>query len=206
MLIVITTGIIAYLLGSFNAALWLGKWFHKIDIRQYGSKNAGATNLLRVVGWKTALPAFIIDAAKSFFAVKLAVFQSIWEVQSEAFMIWQISLGMLAVFGHIFPVFSRFKGGKGVASLLGMVIALHPFAALSAFAIFVISLVLTKIVSISSMLAGISFPLLLFFLFKESQNSLLAFSIFAAILLLISHKKNIKRLLNKEEKRIAFKS
>jgi glycerol-3-phosphate acyltransferase PlsY len=87
-----------------------------------------------------------------------------------------------------------------------MVIALHPLAALSAFAVFVVSLVLTKIVSISSMLAGISFPLILFFLFKESQNSLLAFSVFAAILLLISHKKNIKRLLNKEEKRISFKS
>jgi len=206
MLILVITGLLAYLFGAFNAALWFGKWFHKIDIRQHGSKNAGATNLLRIVGWKTAFPAFLIDAAKSFFAVKLATFQNIWEVQSEAFMIWQIALGMLAVFGHISPVFSGFKGGKGVASLLGMVIALHPLAALSAFGVFVISLVLTKIVSISSMFAGMSFPFILFFLFNESHNSLLVFSVFAAILLLISHKKNIKRLLNREEKRISFKS
>jgi glycerol-3-phosphate acyltransferase PlsY len=206
MLIVITTGIFAYLLGAFNAALWFGKWFHKIDIRQHGSKNAGATNLLRVVGWKTALPAFLIDAAKSFFAVKLAVFQNIWEVQSEAFIIWQIAIGFIAVLGDIFPIYSGFKGGKGVASLLGMVIALHPLAALSAFGVFVISLVLTKIVSISSMLAGISFPIILIVLFQENRTSLLLFSIFAAILLLISHKKNIKRLLNGEEKRITFKS
>ncbi|MEA1874930.1 MAG: glycerol-3-phosphate 1-O-acyltransferase PlsY [Bacteroidota bacterium] len=206
MFIFIISGLFAYLFGAFNAAYWFGKWFHQIDIRQHGSKNAGATNLLRVVGWKTALPAFLFDAAKSFAAVKLAYFQNSFEPQSEAFVIWQISLGVIAVFGHIFPVFSGFKGGKGVASLLGMIIALHPLAALSAFGIFVISLVITRIVSISSMLAGISFPIIFYLLFYENQNSLLIFSLFAALLLLISHKKNIKRLLNGEEKHISFKS
>lgn len=206
MLILVITGLFAYLLGAFNAAYWFGKWFHQIDIRLHGSKNAGATNLLRVVGWKTALPAFLIDAAKSFAAVKLAYIQNVFELQSETFMIWQIALGILAVIGHIFPVYSRFKGGKGVASLLGVVIALHPLAALSAFAVFILSLLLTKIVSISSMLAGITFPILLVLIFHENRNSLILFSIFAAILLLISHKKNIKRLLNGEEKRISFKS
>lgn len=205
-MIIILSGLIAYLLGSFNAALWIGKWFHSIDIRKHGSHNAGATNLLRVVGWKAALPAFLLDATKSFLAVQLALLQTVWSVQTEQFVIWQISLGIIAVIGHIFPIYSGFKGGKGVASLLGLVLAIHPIAALLALAVFVVVMLISRIVSLSSMLAGISFPLILIFGLQEERLSMIIFSITAACLLLISHKKNIKRLLNREEKRITFKS
>ncbi|MDA3819206.1 MAG: glycerol-3-phosphate 1-O-acyltransferase PlsY [Candidatus Delongbacteria bacterium] len=205
MVILIIIVIVAYLLGSFNAAYWFGKWFHGIDIREHGSKNAGATNLLRVAGWKTALPAFIIDVAKAFGAVSLASLQNMWSNGSEAFMILQICLGILAVLGHLFPLFLGFRGGKGVASTLGVVLAVHPLAALSGVGVFLLVFLITRIVSISSMLAGISFPLFLFFVFGENTSALLIFSVIVALLLLISHKKNIKKLLNGQEKPIHFK-
>ncbi len=203
--ILIIISIIAYLLGSFNAAYWFGKWFHSMDIREHGSKNAGATNLLRVAGWKTALPAFLIDAAKAFAAVSLAPLQTLWQGGSEAFVILQICLGILAVFGHMFPVFSAFRGGKGVASTLGVVLAVHPLSALAALGVFLLVFLVTRIVSVSSMLAGLSFPLMLFLVFDENTSALLIFSVIVALLLLISHKKNIKMLLKGEEKTLGFK-
>ena len=206
MLDIILFGVIAYFLGSFNAALWLAKWFKGVDIREFGSKNAGATNCLRVVGWKLALPAFILDATKSFIAVSLANYQNIFYAGSENFIQLQICLGMIAVLGHIFPIYSGFKGGKGVASLLGMVIGINPIAALLALLVFIIVFTTTRIVSISSMIAGISFPFIVVYIIHASQHSLVIFAIVAAVLLLISHKKNIKRLLNREEKQISFRS
>ncbi|MGC9330751.1 MAG: glycerol-3-phosphate 1-O-acyltransferase PlsY [Bacteroidales bacterium] len=205
MAILIIIAFVAYLLGSFNAAYWFGKWFHGIDIRKHGSKNAGATNLLRVAGWKAALPAFIIDVAKAYAAVSLAFLQNLWADGSEAFMILQISLGFMAVLGHLFPLFSGFRGGKGVASTLGVVIAVHPLAAMSSLGIFLLVFLITRIVSVSSMTAGISFPLFLFFVFGEKTSALLIFSVIVALLLLISHKNNIKKLLRGEEKPLRFK-
>ncbi|MFO7880526.1 MAG: glycerol-3-phosphate 1-O-acyltransferase PlsY, partial [Bacteroidota bacterium] len=205
MLTLVLTAIAAYLLGSFNAAYWLGRWFKGIDVREHGSKNAGATNLLRVAGWKLALPAFFIDIGKAFVATSLAVLQTIWLPDGEMFIVWQISLGMLAVIGHLFPVYIGFRGGKGVASLLGVVLAIHAPAALCALAVFVLVLISTRIVSISSVSAGLSFPVFIIFLFGESQIVLLSFSVIAAILLLITHKRNLKRLLSGQEKRIRFK-
>lgn len=205
MVILIIIIVVAYLMGSFNAAYWFGKWFHGIDIREHGSKNAGATNLLRVAGWKIALPAFIIDVAKAFGAASLTSLQNLWTDGSEAFMILQISLGILAVIGHLFPLFSGFRGGKGVASTLGVVIAVHPLAALSAAGVFLLMFLITRIVSVSSMIAGISFPLFLLFVFKVNTSALLIFSVIVAILLLISHKENIKKLLKGEEKPLRFK-
>lgn len=203
--VIILTGVAAYLIGSFSSAFWFGNWFADIDIREHGSKNAGATNLLRVVGWKLALPAFVTDALKAFLAVNLALLQDNWTQGTNEFALWQIALGLLAVVGHIFPVFTSFRGGKGVASLLGIVLALNPLAALLALSVFIIVFICTRIVSVASMSAGISFPFLLIFALHEDRVSMVIFSIVAAVLLVVSHKKNIKRLLNKEEKRIAFK-
>jgi acyl phosphate:glycerol-3-phosphate acyltransferase len=205
MLILVTTVLLAYFVGSFNAAYWFGRWFIHTDIRSVGSKNAGATNLLRVAGWKIALPAFLIDAGKSFLAVNLAFIQNKISEDSEYFILLQISLGLISVIGHIFPVYIGFRGGKGVASLLGMILAIHPIAALASLIVFILSLIISKIVSISSVLAAIAFPLILIFAFDDVQQSLLIFAFAAMIILLISHRKNLKRLLNGEEKRISFK-
>ncbi|MFO7790156.1 MAG: glycerol-3-phosphate 1-O-acyltransferase PlsY [Bacteroidales bacterium] len=205
MIILIIIAVAAYLLGSFNAAYWFGKWINGIDIREHGSKNAGATNLLRVAGWKTALPAFITDVAKAFGAASMASLQNIWQDGSEAFIMVKIGLGILAVIGHLFPVYSGFRGGKGVASLLGLVLAVHPLAALSALGVFIVVFLFTRIVSVSSMTSGIAFPLFLFFVFREESVAILIFSVIAAVMLLISHKKNIKRLLKGDENKIRFK-
>jgi len=197
--------IISYLLGSFSSAYWFGKWFYKIDIRKHGSENAGATNVLRVLGAKAAIPVFIIDILKSFLAVNLVIIIPNVEIYSELFYLLKISLGVIAVIGHIFPIFSGFAGGKGVASMLGVVIALHPMGALITFAVFLAVFLISRIVSISSMTAAITFPFIIYALEGTNKMSLFIFSILAAILIVITHKKNIKRLLKGEEKRIVFK-
>jgi glycerol-3-phosphate acyltransferase PlsY len=205
MLVLILTYIGAYLLGSFNAAYWIGKWFGGIDIRKHGSKNAGATNLLRVRGLKLALPAFIIDVAKSYVAANLAYLQNEFQNGSEGFILIMITLGIVAIIGHIFPLYIKFRGGKGVASMLGVVAAVHLVAAGASLLVFIIFLSIFRIVSLSSIIAGISFPVFLFFVFNESSVSLLSFSVLAAVLVLITHKRNIKRMLSGNEKRIKFR-
>jgi glycerol-3-phosphate acyltransferase PlsY len=156
--------ITSYLLGSFSSAVWFGKWFHNTDVREHGSKNAGATNTLRVLGAKAALPVFIVDILKSFLAVQLIWF--VPEVVAGTELFYQIKLlfGISAVVGHIFPLYSGFKGGKGVASMLGLLLALHPASAGITLAVFAICFASTRIVSISSIIAALSFPIIIFIL------------------------------------------
>ena len=217
-LIIVVLALVAYLMGSFSSDLWYGRWFHGIDIREHGSKNAGSTNVLRVLGWKCAIPVFITDVLKSFipamFFVMLlnAIMPEIADDYvvkikgSEVYYLLQLLFGMMAILGHIFPIFSGFKGGKGVASMLGIVLALDPLAAALALAVFIIVVICTKIVSVSSMSAGVSFPIIVFLMSMIRGNgysiTLTVFSIIVAILLLVTHKKNIKRLIKGEEPKI----
>ncbi|MCF0207731.1 MAG: glycerol-3-phosphate acyltransferase, partial [Bacteroidales bacterium] len=129
-IIIICLAIAAYLMGSFSSALWFGKWFYKIDIREHGSKNAGSTNVLRVLGWKCAIPVFIVDILKSFIPTMFFVMilnslalngtPNELIVGTESYYLFQLLFGIAAIIGHILPIFSRFKGGKGVASMLGL--------------------------------------------------------------------------------------
>lgn len=203
---ILIIGLVAYILGSFSSAYWLCQWRYHIDIREFGSGNAGATNVLRVKGWKMALPVFFLDTLKSFLAVHLAVlpFVSI-PADAEVVIIIKIGLGLMSVVGHMFPLFSGFRGGKGVASLLGVVLALHPLAALASLGVFLAVLLAFRIVSLASVLAGVSFPLWIFFGFTQETTGLKVFSLLAALLILISHKRNLNRLLNGQEKRIRLK-
>jgi acyl phosphate:glycerol-3-phosphate acyltransferase len=203
MVIIISLIVLAYLLGSIPTSVWVGRWFYNIDIREHGSGNAGATNTIRVLGAKAGIPVFIFDAFKGWAAVSLANCSS-YAPDSNQFMNLKIALGVFAVIGHIFPLFAGFKGGKGVATLLGMVIGLTPLIALIAFGIFVIVLMLTKIVSISSMTAGLFYPLFVILIFKIHIPSLIVFSVVAAILLIFTHRKNIGRLLKGEEPKAVF--
>lgn len=197
--------VISYLIGSFSTAYWFSKWFYNIDIRTLGSKNAGATNVIRVLGYKAGIPVFILDILKSFLPMHLVYFIPNIEIHSEIFYIAMIALGVAAVLGHIFPLYSGFDGGKGVASLLGVVLALHPLGAIIALGIFTIVFISVRIVSLSSLIAGICFPLVIFIIEGNDKSTLLIFSIIASILLIITHTKNIKRLLKGEEKRMTFK-
>lgn len=215
--IIIALSVAAYLLGSFSSALWFGKWFYKIDIREHGSKNAGSTNVLRVLGWKCAVPVFIADVLKSFVPAMFFVLivntfvsaeSSYYATEgSELYYLYQLLFGMLAIIGHIFPLFSGFKGGKGVASMLGIVLALDIVAASLALAVFIVVVLITRIVSISSMSAGLAFPVIVYLLSlinnETTSITLTVFSIIVALLLIITHKKNIKRLLKGEEPRIS---
>ena len=189
---------LAYLLGSIPTSVWLGKAFYGIDIREFGSGNAGATNTMRVLGKKAGFPVLIIDVVKGVSAVMLA-YVSDFASNSAPFVNYQIALGVAAVIGHIFPVFAGFRGGKGVATLLGVALAMEPQIAGLALIVFLVVLLIFQYVSLASMIAGLSFPIILLTLFPGRPVSMIAFSIIVAILLIITHKKNIQRLLSKQE-------
>ena len=194
----------AYLLGSIPTSVWVGRAFYGKDIRDFGSGNAGASNTFRVLGKKAGIPVLIFDIFKGWAAVYLANFSSGLLVESELVNM-QLALGVAALIGHIFPVYVGFKGGKGVATLLGATIALQPEAALIAIAIFVLTLIITKYVSLSSMIAGFSFPILIIVILQETTISLVIFSMVIAVLLLFTHQKNIERLLAREESKANIK-
>ena len=119
--------LLAYLLGSIPAAVWIGKKFHNIDVREHGSGNAGTTNVIRVLGWKTGIPVLLIDVAKGSLATLLPVIFKLAEHGSPLIINLQIVAGVTAIIGHIFPVFAGFKGGKGVATVFGVLLALQFF-------------------------------------------------------------------------------
>ena len=196
--------ICAYLMGSVINAVWVSKLFYGFDVRDFGSKNAGSTNTVRILGWKAGIPVFILDAFKGFAAVNLVRIYGYYSPGTNYFVTFQVLLGAFAVIGHIFPVFYGFKGGKGVASLFGIVIAIAPIPTLITLGIFIITLFITRYVSLSSMVAGIVFPILIMFVFPTSIQSLIIFSLIVSILLLLTHQKNIQRLINKEESKANF--
>ena len=192
----------AYLLGSIPTAVWIGKSFHGIDVREHGSGNAGTTNTIRVLGWKTGIPVLIIDMAKGWLASMLPVFLRIAPTGSAQLTDLQILTGLIAITGHIFPLYAGFRGGKGVATVAGAMLAIHPYLTLASFGVFLIVLLLTGIVSVSSMSMGIAFPILLFTLFDTPSLIFKIFSVFVAVALLITHRNNIKRIIKGEEKKL----
>jgi glycerol-3-phosphate acyltransferase PlsY len=193
--------VIAYLLGSIPSSVWIGKRFYGVDIREHGSGNAGFTNTLRVLGWRAGLPVFLLDVLKGYLAVILLRAFNVYIPGTADFVNFQLILGASAVLGHIFPVYVGFRGGKGVATLLGLLLAIQPQPTLICIGIFVVVFLTTRYVSLSSMIAGISFPILIIFVFKSTISSLVVFSMIVSILLLLTHQKNIERLLNREESR-----
>lgn len=194
--------ILAYLFGSLPSAVWIGKRYYGIDIREHGSKNAGTTNMLRVLGRRAAFPVFVLDFFKGFVAVSLF---SIMRYDADISQAWLINLKILGVFaavlGHIFPIFANFKGGKGVATLVGAVTGIYPQIVFLSFAVWVLVFLFSHYVSLASMTAGCSFPLFVV-IYSSSEWSrigdvsftFILFSFAMAFLLLWSHRKNIERL------------
>ena len=196
--------IIAYLLGSIPTSVWIGRRFHGKDVRDYGSGNAGATNTIRVLGWKAGIPVLIIDLIKGWLAVQLAYLTHFYIPHSDDFITYQLFLGIAAMMGHIFPIYVGFKGGKGVATLFGVILALSPVATIVCIGVFLLIALLTKYVSLGSIVAGFSFPFILILIFHTTTPSLMIFSLIVAILLLFTHQKNIERLLRNEEAKATF--
>jgi len=193
--------ILAYLLGSFPTAVIFSKRLYGIDIREHGSGNAGATNTFRILGPKAGTAVMVIDILKGFLAAKLAMLTS-YEIGSEPFVNLQVFLGLSAVVGHIFPVWADFKGGKGIATLFGMIISIQPLVAVSLVAVFLVMLFLTRYVSLSSISASVAFPVLILFIFKSPEMSYRIFAIATACLVVLTHHKNITRLLHGNESKV----
>ena len=194
--------VLAYLLGSIPSAVWIGKKYYGVDIREHGSKNAGTTNMLRVLGKRAAIPVFVLDFFKGFAAVSL---MGLMRYDPEITATWLINLKILAVFiavlGHIFPIFADFKGGKGVATLVGTITGIYPQIILLCFAVWALVFIFSHYVSLASMTAGCSFPLFVV-IYSSSEWSrshdvsftFIVFSFVVAALLIWSHRKNIERL------------
>jgi glycerol-3-phosphate acyltransferase PlsY len=192
----------AYLLGSMPFSVWIGQLFYKIDVREYGSGNAGATNTIRVLGKKAGFAVLFLDISKGVTAVWLASLASDIDPDTEAFINLQLVLGIASLFGHIFPIYAGFRGGKGIATLLGVVIALDPIAALSSLIVFSIVLILTRYVSLSSIISSAVFPFYIIFVEKTEFLSLILFSFFITVIVILTHQKNIERLIRREESKI----
>lgn len=191
--------VLAYLIGSIPTAVWVSKIFFDFDIRNFGSGNAGATNTYRVLGAKWGTLVMVVDMLKAVIAVKL-VFLLPAVFDNDIYLVnMQLGLGLAAVIGHIFPIWAEFKGGKGVASLFGMVLGIQPNVALCCVGVFILVLFLTRWVSLSSILASIAFPIFILVIFNEPEQLYRVFAITVAMLVLVTHQKNIGRLLKGNE-------
>jgi len=155
---ILVTCMLAYLLGSVPSAVWAGRLFHGIDVREHGSGNAGATNVIRVLGWKTGIPVLLFDMGKGFLAAMLPKLLNLAPAGSAGLVNLQILSGLMAIIGHIFPVFAGFRGGKGVAAMFGILLAIHPLLTLACLGVFLLIFLTSGIVSLGSMSAGIAFP------------------------------------------------
>lgn len=198
-LIFIVTG---YLLGSIPTAVWLGKAKYGTDVRLHGSKNAGATNTFRVLGKKAGTAVLSIDVLKGVIAVLLPWLLGVATWESDALIHLQLVAGIAAVLGHVFPLFASFNGGKGVATSLGIILGIHPLTAVICLALFLIVFILFSYVSLGAIVAAIAFPLVLILIWQVSNLALIIFSILLSLAVVITHHKNIKRLIKGEESKM----
>ena len=194
--------VLAYFIGSIPSAVWISKTMFGFDIREYGSGNAGATNTYRILGPKWGTIVMLADMIKAIVAVKLVFFLPEAFENSLYTVNMQLGLGLAAVLGHIFPIWAEFKGGKGVASLFGMVLGIQPNVALCCVGIFILVLYITRWVSLSSILASVAFPVFILVVFNEPETLYRVFALIVALLVLFTHQKNINRLIKGDESKV----
>ena len=173
-----------------------------MDLRKHGSGNAGATNAFRVLGKPIGVAVLAMDMLKGLLAVNLSHFQKEIFPNSELWMILRIVLGLLAVAGHIYPLFAGFKGGKGVATMAGVGLAIHPYAALAAMGIYLLVFVIFRLSALGSLTAVVSYPVWVILVFQSEFRAVWAFSVAVPILIFITHRSNIARLVSGKEKPI----
>ncbi|MDW7679948.1 MAG: glycerol-3-phosphate 1-O-acyltransferase PlsY [bacterium] len=195
--------VLSYFAGSIPSSIICSKLFRGIDIRDHGSGNAGATNAWRVLGWKIGLIVMIVDVGKGVLAT-LLISQIRIDPISIGDDVVQIIAGSSAVLGHIWTVFAGFRGGKGVGTAAGMLFSIYPLSGVVCLIVFLLTLFISRFVSLSSILAAISFPIATVLLknYQQYSTALFAFACLMAILIIFTHRSNIKRLLKGEEKKI----
>lgn len=208
----IIIAVIAYLIGSINFSIILSKRMAGFDIREKGSGNAGTTNMLRAVGKKAAVITLICDILKGVVSILIAVLAGkIVKNLDNAFLLVQLA-GIFVIIGHTFPVFFKFKGGKGIATALGVLLMINWQIGLICLIFALVLMALTKMVSVGSIAAAILFPILVAFIDQNyivqtsnSNWSYLVFSIIVALLVIFNHRANVQRILNGTENRLSFK-
>ncbi len=205
--------ILSYLAGSIPGSVWIGKALYGLDVRNYGSCNAGATNAFRVLGWKAGMLSTVVDIGKGLFAAGLIATIRLDDGLPSGFAFWQVEsvvrllAGMAAVTGHMWPIWARFAGGKGVNTAAGVLFALTPITMWIVLGTFVVVLVCSRYVSLASMSAAIMFPTAVavrrfVFGIEGLDRSLLLFGIVLTVCIFIAHRNNIARLLNGTENRL----
>lgn len=211
MLTLLVIALLSYLVGSIPASVWIGKGLYGIDVREHGSGNAGATNAFRVLGWKAGVLATVVDMGKGFVAAgviaqlridPVPVVTPLWEVGTFV----GVFAAIVAILGHMFPIWARFQGGKGVNTAAGALFALAPISMAITLGVFLLALVTTRYVSLSSILASIAFPTTVairkYVLGADLDGSLLVISILMALSIIVAHHANIGRLLQGQENRV----
>lgn len=203
MAIYITIGLIAYFIGSVSFSVIFSRKFAGFDVRDKGSKNAGTTNVLRTVGTNVALLTLVCDILKGVVAILIAIFASmIWK--DLDLDILKYLAGFFAILGHTFPIFFEFRGGKGVATALGVLITLNWKIGLICLIFAVILIAVTKMVSVGSILSAILYPILTVFMANISFVCVII-SVLIALLVIFNHRENLKRIKNGTENKISFK-
>ena len=201
----VVVGIIAYLLGSISFSIIFSKKFAGFDVREKGSKNAGTTNVLRTVGKKAAAITLVCDILKGLVSVLIAyLIGRIW-VPEQTFILVQIA-GVCAVLGHTFPVFFKFKGGKGVATCIGLLLIMNYQIGLICLVFGIVLILLTRMVSLGSIMAAILFPVLTIFIRDNylAEGNYIVFGVLIAVLVVFNHRKNIQRILAGNENKLSF--
>ena len=200
---------VSYLIGSMTPSIWIGRIFYNVDVRTKGSKNAGTTNTIRVLGPKAGIIVFIIDVLKGCLALYLSNLFVAAFLDDTPLEIFNIISAACVVLGHVFPIYEGFKGGKGVATMLGVLIYLYSEIFWILLLIFIIVFIIWRYISLGSITAAICFPITYYiysvYWAKDMDPILFIFAIVVAIFIVITHRNNIKRLAKGEEKKFKFK-
>ena len=196
--------LIAYVLGSIPNALWVGKTFKNIDVREHGSKNTGSTNAARVLGAKLGIFTLILDILKGALPTYLGIVlgANLLTRITGIDKLDIIVIGMAAILGHTFSLFLKFKGGKAVATTLGVFLVLVPYAILILLVVFFVIFGLTKYVSLASIVSAVALPITVYLTTRHIPLTILG--IIIGLLVIIRHKENIKRLINGTESKLTF--
>ncbi len=201
MTLVVLIIVLAYLIGSIPTALWIGRSTHGVDVREHGSKNAGATNTFRILGRKCGWIVLTIDVLKGLVASSLPLIFA-EDYSKNELLLFQISTSLVCIIGHIFPVFAQFRGGKGVASALGIIIGLNPVSACISVVIFLVVFLVSRYVSLGAIITSITYPFVSFFIVKEESGLMIIFTTLMGLLVVLAHWKNIRRLMNGAESKM----
>ena len=202
-LLIASAIVIGYIVGSIPTAVWIGRYFYQIDVREHGSKNAGATNTFRVLGKKPGIIVLIIDVIKGIVASMFPILFGDFFEMSYAFLIsLRLLSSIFSMIGHVLPIFAEFKGGKGVATSLGVLIGLQPFAALVCFLVFLLIFIIFKYVSLGAIISAMIYPFIVYYVDPKVLFHEMIFTVILSSAVIFTHRKNISRLIKGQENKM----